>query len=110
MLKEARMSKGKWQAYDQEKAKLELQIVQAIKQAKLKPVECCSIHYCWVEPNRKRDPRNVAAGAKYIEDALVEAGILPNDGWAHILGFRDRWYVDRQHPGVSVTIKEEGEP
>ena len=38
--------------------------------------------YLFIEPNKRRDKSNVIAGGiKLIEDALVDAKILPNDGW-----------------------------
>lgn len=66
--------------------------------------------YTWYEPNRRRDKDNVSSfGRKVIQDALVRAGILPNDGWANIEGFSDRFEVDRKHPRVEVEISEGGE-
>lgn len=62
--------------------------------------------YYWFERNRKRDKDNIAFARKFIQDALVEAGVLDGDGWAHILGFEDHFAVDKYRPHVSVEIKE----
>lgn len=63
--------------------------------------------YRWFEPNKKRDMDNIAAGGrKIIQDALVEAGVLKNDGWNDIAGFRDEFYVDKKEPRIEVEIEE----
>ena len=64
--------------------------------------------YTWYEPNRKRDLDNISSyGRKVIQDALVHCGVLHNDGWKQILGFSDRFYVDRKEPRVEVVIMED---
>ena len=50
--------------------------------------------YHWYEPNRRRDLDNISSfGRKVIQDALVKAHILRNDGWKEIVGFEDRFYT-----------------
>ena len=64
--------------------------------------------YSWYEPNRKRDLDNISSyGRKVIQDALVHCGVIHNDGWKQILGFSDRFYVDRKEPRVEVVIMED---
>lgn len=59
----------------------------------------------WFEPNRRRDPDNVAAGGrKFILDGLVQAAIIQNDGWKHVAGWKDIFEVDKKNPGVRVDI------
>lgn len=79
-----------------------------IKAAKLKPVtKPVWIHFDWHEPNAKRDPDNIrAGGAKFILDALVEAGILPSDGSKWIKGLSDEFYVSGpRNERVEVKIE-----
>lgn len=38
------------------------------------------MRYTWVEPNRRRDKDNIAFAKKFVQDALVRAGVLANDG------------------------------
>ncbi len=65
------------------------------------------MEYCWYEPNRRRDKDNVSSfGRKCIQDALVRAGVLKNDGWGEIESFSDRFFVDRENPRMEVTIEE----
>ena len=40
---------------------------------------------------------------KFIQDALVSCRILENDGWRHIRGFTDVFYVDRHNPRIEVA-------
>jgi hypothetical protein len=69
--------------------------------------KCCSVHFELVEPNRKSDPDNIAAGAaKLILDGLVKAGVLEGDGWKHITGLSFSWRVGAE-PGVRVVLTPE---
>ena len=65
-----------------------------------------TMHYTWIEPNRRRDLDNISSfGRKVIQDSLVTAGILPNDGWKHIAGFSDSFEVDAKNPRVEIEIR-----
>ena len=66
------------------------------------------MRYKWFEPNKKRDKDNIAGGGrKIIQDALVEAGYLRNDGWNEIKGFADEFYIDKGEPRVEIYIEED---
>jgi len=68
------------------------------------------MHYTWYEPNQRRDMDNVSSwGRKVIQDALVEGGYLPNDGWKNIAGFSDDFAVDKADPRIEVDIEEGNE-
>lgn len=63
--------------------------------------------YTWYEPNKRRDKDNVSSfGRKVIQDALVQCGVLKDDGWKYVVGFSDRFEVDRENPRIEVLIKE----
>ena len=63
--------------------------------------------YRWYEKDRRRDLDNVSSyGRKVIQDALVETGILQNDGWKQITGFADDFYVDKKYPRIEVELWE----
>lgn len=62
------------------------------------------IAYTWIEPDKRRDKDNIAFGKKFIQDALVKAGVLSNDGWKQITGFTDDFKIGE--PGVRVKITE----
>lgn len=63
--------------------------------------------YTWYEPNKRRDKDNVSSfGRKVIQDALVQCGALKDDGWKYVVGFSDRFEVDRKNPRIEVAIRE----
>lgn len=63
--------------------------------------------YKWVEQNRRRDLDNISSfGRKVIQDALVNTGVLRDDGWKYVVGFSDRFEVDKLNPHIEVLIKE----
>lgn len=76
---------------------------------KLKPIKHpVTILYRFYEPNRRRDKDNIAGVAhKFIQDALVNAGILKDDGWDYVIGFSDEFYLDRKNPRIEVYLHEE---
>ena len=78
-----------------------------IRRSKLKPMASVYVHFLWQEKSNRRDPDNFSSiGKKFILDALVNAGILKDDGWDEIAGWSDYWRVDTQKPGVLVTLEE----
>lgn len=65
------------------------------------------MEYTWLEPNKRRDRDNVSSfGRNVIQDALVGAGALEDDGWKHVVGFSDRFGVDKGNPRIEVKIRE----
>lgn len=64
------------------------------------------ITYCWIERDRRRDLDNIASAKKFIQDALVEQGVLENDGWKCVRELHDWFHVDKKEPRVTVEIKE----
>jgi Holliday junction resolvase RusA-like endonuclease len=64
------------------------------------------ITYHWYCKNKRKDKSNIAFAKKFIEDGLVAAGVLKNDGWNDIEGFSDEFYVDKANPRVEVEITE----
>jgi len=71
------------------------------------PVCPVSMKYTWYERDRRRDKDNISSfGRKVIQDGLVKAGVLKNDGWAQIAGFSDEFRVDAKRPRVEVEIEE----
>lgn len=66
------------------------------------------IHYAYYEPNKKRDHDNVSGFFhKVFQDALVETGVIEDDGWKYISGYTDMFYVDKQNPKIKVTLEEQ---
>lgn len=67
------------------------------------PVE---IYFYWYEKNQKRDKDNIASAKKYILDAMIETGLIKNDGWKNVEGFKDRFEIDKDKPRVEVLVFE----
>lgn len=65
------------------------------------------MEYLWVEPNKRRDLDNISSfGRKVIQDALVDAQVLRDDGWKYIVGFSDKFDVDKMDPRIEVLLRE----
>lgn len=64
------------------------------------------MEYLWVEKNKRRDLDNITFGRKIIQDSLVQCGVLKDDGWKYVVGFSDRFEVDRDNPRIEVLIRE----
>ena len=64
------------------------------------------IHFHWMEKSRKRDLDNVAFAKKFILDALVRSGKLPDDNQKYVIGFMDTFETGKEDK-VTITIKEE---
>lgn len=75
--------------------------------ARLKPVQAypVKITYRWYSPDQRKDTDNVAFSKKFINDGLVEAGILENDSRKFIAGFTDEFYIDKKNPRVEIEIR-----
>lgn len=59
------------------------------------------IDFLWTEKNKRRDYDNVAFAKKFILDAMVKQGILPDDNRKWVVGFSDRF---RQGNDYSCTL------
>lgn len=78
--------------------------------AKLPKMKRVRLHFSWVEKNQRRDPENIAAAKKFILDGLVEARIIPDDGWSEISGWTDSFVVVSEmdpSPGVWIRFEDE---
>lgn len=64
------------------------------------------LHYLWIEPNKRRDHDNVAFAQKFVQDALVRAGVLQGDGWRHVAGFSHEFFAQKEKPRLVLTIEE----
>lgn len=92
------------------KASVENGVIFAIRQAKLKPVTIYPVRLkiTWYEENMKRDIDNITFATKFIQDAMVKAGILKNDGQKQINALEHEVVIDREKPRIEVEIIEWG--
>jgi Holliday junction resolvase RusA-like endonuclease len=107
MIDAAKKGKGKYQPYSMMKQTYTDMVAWLAK--KLPKYEQVNITITWYEPNEKRDPDNIMAGAKFILDGLVKAGTIPNDTRRYIKSITHIPELDRDNPRVEVEIQEIGE-
>lgn len=99
--------RNRYQAATMKKQAEHTVIAEAKRQLRgLKIAVPVTMHYLWIERNRRRDLDNIAFAKKFIQDALVKAGILANDGWSEIAHFTDDFAVDPKRPRIEVIIRE----
>lgn len=104
VLAAANQRRGKWNAYDDLKRIWGTTIAAILRAQRIQPVPAAYFRFVWIERSRRRDPDNIASAKKFLLDAVVQAGVLPGDGWATVRGWEDAFRVDRAHAGVQVTI------
>lgn len=98
----------RWCEYNEIKQSWKARTVRALGTPFVR-VESAYFAYLVVEETMKRDPSNICSAAiKFIEDGLVEAGVIPNDGWKQVKGIRMHCHhrPDRD-PGVYVVLSDE---
>lgn len=106
-----RANRTHWAVGAKQKAEAESRIGWYIREAKLKPVSGpCHVQIAWHEPNRRRDIDNVTSAVKFVLDALVKQGILPDDSQAYVSTITHLICIDYDKPRVEVTLApvEEG--
>ena len=112
--KRVRYRRSRHDGYSRLKNEIEEQIAGIIRyEARLSPIRQhlpVEIEFTWRERHGRRDPDNIRAGAKFILDALVRTGILPDDSQRVIAGLRDIFtrISPGQTAGVVVTIRAGG--
>jgi hypothetical protein len=81
-------------------------LARAQRLRKLSAMHAAYFLFRWFEPDRKRDPDNVAAGGtKLILDGLVVAGVLETDGARHVASFQHEFEYSGE-ARVVVTADE----
>lgn len=102
-----KMSKQHYGSYSRKKKIYTEEVAKACLSVKNKKISGKVAVTCeWMARNRRKDPDNISAGVKFILDGIVEAGILPNDGWSQVEKIDHYFKVDKRNPRVEVTIRE----
>ena len=65
------------------------------------------INFTWIEKDKRRDLDNVAFAKKFILDAMVRRGIIPDDSQKWVKGFSDSFGKGTE-AGVIVEVEEWG--
>lgn len=64
------------------------------------------ITFIWKHENKRKDLDNVEFSQKFIWDGLVQAKIIPGDGWKHRpVKTIHKHEINKEDPGVVVIIK-----
>lgn len=61
----------------------------------------------WYCKDKRKDKDNIRFGVKFIQDGMIECGLLKNDGWNEINGYQDAFYVDKENPRIEIELVEE---
>ena len=82
-------------------------IAKALETGELKPVsDPCTLRIDWYEKTKRRDVDNIQSSQKFILDALVSNGVLPDDSRRYVTQIYHR-ISDSDENKVSVTIETE---
>ena len=104
-IKANRTQSGRWNAGNAMKHKDQQRICQYLPVVRFK--RKIFIEYVFYEPNTKRDKDNISGYFhKIFQDAMVQAGLLENDGWKQIDGWSDYFKIDQRDPRIEVYIEE----
>ncbi len=100
-------SKNHWGSYSSlKKANTQL-VAFCTKQATKRKYKKIDLDITWYCKNKRKDKDNIMAGGlKMILDGLVVAGVIQNDGWAHIGSINNHFEVDKNNPRVEIKITE----
>ena len=80
-------------------------IEKALLSGELKPVSVpCTVRIDWYEKTKRRDVDNVQSSQKFILDALVSNGVLPDDSRRYITQIYHR-IIDGDENKVSVMLE-----
>ena len=105
IVKAAKGCGGRGLGYSKMKAEWTGLITRIIRNRKIPPMRAVAAKFLWTERKRNRNPDNIAAGQKFVWDALQAAGVIKNDGWSEVVAFRHSFQVGKI-PGVEVMIED----
>ena len=101
-------TKKHWSYYSKEKKRWTQMVrVEALSQQVPKVTEPVWVQSVYYSKNRRADPDGIRIAAKYVLDGLVEAKILPDDSQKWIIGFVDRFDVDKDDPRIEINLMPE---
>ena len=106
----SKSNKKRFYAYTEIKRKVEEKIVlsamSANRSRSLEPLASFDAHFLWFERNSRRDPDNVAAGVKFIFDALVSCKLIAGDRFANVRSIHHHFMTSKENPRVEVELRE----
>lgn len=96
-----------YQELNKAKKEWERIIFWLVKEQKIQPVTKIRQTYeFWFKNKGEHDPDNYACCAKFINDGLVSAGILPRDNFDHIQSFTVEQGGISKQPYILIHMEE----
>lgn len=75
-----------YQALNKQKKQWAVVIKNLVREQGIEPMMRIHMRYeFWFKDRREHDPDNYSCCAKFLQDGLVDAGILPRDNFDHIV-------------------------
>lgn len=102
LLSRKRIVRGKTDGFAITKKRIESEVAVFARAQNFPKIQDAYFHFIFREKNKRRDPDNLTVATKFILDSLRKEGLIPGDGWKHVLGLSFGWSVDFDSPGVSV--------
>ena len=68
------------------------------------PIPKSIFKFTWYRCNRRTDPDNFCFSVKFLMDAMVQIGMINNDGWNNVAGYIHEWRVDKDNPRVEIEL------
>lgn len=62
----------------------------------------CKLHFHWILKSKRLDLDNASFAQKYCLDAMVKAGLIPNDNVNHVIELRHTFEIGKE---VGVIIE-----
>ena len=91
------------------KIKKDDQFIVSLAINRLEPQKCpCALNIRWVEKDMRRDADNISFALKFIQDALVKRGIIPDDSRKYINEIHHTYAVDKENPRIEVEMRYNG--
>lgn len=104
LIDQSKRGRGKYNNGNAMKQRDQQIILFHLPRAKFKRI---FLEYHYYEPNAMRDKDNIAGYFhKIFQDALVQKGIIKNDGWKEIEGWSDSFSIDKKNPRIEIYISE----
>ena len=99
-------SKTHWSKYKRMKDNYDAIVQYYVEQQRIKFFEAVKLNITYYRKDKRTDPDNIAAAKKFIIDGLVSAGVLEDDGWKQVKGFKESWEVDKDNPRIEIELEE----
>ena len=99
-------SKTHWAEYRKMKESYDEIVSFYATQQRIKFFKSVKLEITYYRKDKRTDPDNIVVAKKIILDGLVQAGVLEDDNWSIVKGFKESWEVDKKSPRTEIILKE----